>query len=144
MRTFQISDRFTTADIGLELEADRLDELFLAAAEGMFAIIFGECPSGKASASEEINLQADGPEQLLVDWLSELLFLFDTQGRVPVEIRLRVNDDETPVTLCATVEYRSYDRNRDVAEHEVKAVTYHMLKIRKDDNRCRCHVVFDL
>ncbi len=144
MRTFQISDRFTTADIGLELEADCLEELFIAAAEGMFSIIFGECPSENVTASEEINIQADSPEQLLVDWLSELLYFFDAQGQIPIDIRLRINDSDTPVTLNATVDYRPYDRNREVAEHEVKAVTYHMLKIRKDDNRYRCHVVFDL
>jgi SHS2 domain-containing protein len=144
MRTFQISDRFTTADIGLELEADCLEELFAAAAEGMFVIIFGDRLSENATGSEEINLQADSLEQLLVDWLSELLFLFDAQGQIPTDTRLQINDGNTPVMLYATVNYRPYDRGRDVAEHEVKAVTYHMLKIRKDDNCYRCHVVFDL
>lgn len=144
MRVFQISDRFTTADIGLELAADSPEELFIAAAEGMFAIIFGDRPSDNATSSMEINLQADSLEQLLVDWLSELLFLFDTKGHIPSNMGLRIRADTAPVVLYATVDYRSYDRNRDIAEHEVKAVTYHMLKIEEKDNRYRCHVIFDL
>jgi SHS2 domain-containing protein len=144
MHKFVISDRFTTADIGLDLEADSREELFTAGAEGMFGIIFEKKPSGQISIHRQINLQAATPEELLVDWLSELLYLFDTDGLIADEIDIRLLDEGKGFELRSEVGFKRFNRKNDPAEHEVKAVTYYRLKIIEDDGLYRCHVVFDL
>ena len=144
MRSFEISDRYTTADIGLELAADSLEELFIAASEGMFAVILGGRSEEKSTVKKRLEFSTDSLETLLVDWLSELIYLFDTDGLIPERFHLTITTEEERPTVSGDVDFRRYDRERDQAEHEIKAVTYYKLNIRKDDGLYRCHVVFDL
>ncbi len=143
MRKFEVSDRFTTADIGLNIEGDSLDELFVAGAEGMFTVIMGGRMAQKASVTLDVNLQSGNLEQLLVDWLSELLYRFDTDGLIPVGYRLKVIEGET-CDVRGAVDFRDYDRQTDTGEHEIKAVTYYKLKIERKGGVYRSHVVFDI
>lgn len=144
MRKFIISDRYTTADTGLEIEADSLSELFMAAAEGMFTIILGDACTSKASVSSEYGLAADSAEQLLVDWLSDLLYRFDTQELIPVVYRIAVEGKASQTVLLGTVEFHKFEAGCDLAEHEIKAVTYHKLRIREEKGHLYCPVVFDI
>ena len=143
MRKFIISDRFTVADIGLEIEGDSLTELFLAGAEGLTAIILGKPPDWPSSESKEFKLDADTPEQLLVDWLSDLIYLFDAKNLVPVVYNIAVEEGDR-FMLSGTVGFRIFNRETDSAEHDIKAVTYYKLQIKKDGGIYRCHPVFDL
>lgn len=144
MRKFEITDQFTVSDIGVSLQADSLTELFIAAAEGMFSIIMGARPAEPATETRPIELRADTPEQLLIDWLSELIYGFDTRGLIPVHFTIDVSRYDNESVVSGTTGYRRYDRENDKAEHEIKAVTYYKLKIKKDGDLYRCDVVFDL
>ncbi len=143
LRDFRINDRFTTADAGLEITGSDLTELLLAGAEGMMAIIFGEVPTGNAAGEMNIVLQSPEIEQLLIDWLSELLYHFDTDGYVPVIYNVQVEKNDN-YRLRARVGYRLFEGASDQAEHEIKAVTYYKLKVEREDGNYHCHLVFDL
>jgi SHS2 domain-containing protein len=144
MRQYSISDRYTTADIGLELEADSLNDLFAAAAEGMFSIIMGQKKSGAVTKAKTISLQASSLEQLMVDWLSELLYLFDAEDLVAVDSRIEIHPAGKARHLEARVNFLEFDGDSDIAEHEIKAVTYYKLNIVEESGEFQCHVVFDL
>jgi SHS2 domain-containing protein len=144
MRQFEVSDRHTTADIGLALEADSLEELFAAGAEGLFAIILGARTGELSATTLDITLRSGTKEQLLVDWLSELIYHFDAHGLVPVAYRLQVTAAQDGWQLRASLGCRPYRPGTDAAEHEIKAVTYYKLKIEQGGGVYRCHVVFDL
>ncbi len=144
MRKFDINDRYTVSDIGVSLRADSLTELFIAGAEGMFEIIMGARPTRPAVASQAIDLHADSAEQLMIDWLSELLYGFDTNGLIPVHFDISVSRTDNDSRVSGTIGYCRYDRDTDNAEHEIKAVTYYKLMIQKDGDLYRCDVVFDL
>jgi SHS2 domain-containing protein len=144
MRKFEISDRFTVSDIGVSLRADSLTELFVVGAEGMFRIIMGTPPARPADQSQTIDLSAESAEQLMIDWLSELLYLFDTDGLIPVHFDVDASQSGGDSRVTGTVDCCRYDREKDNAEHEIKAVTYYKLKIQKDGDVYRCDVVFDL
>lgn len=144
MRKFEISDEFTTSDIGLELRGDSLAELFQAGAEGMFEIILGHRETGAVSLHRRVDLRAGSSEQLLVDWLSELLYAFDAEGIIPGEYRLTITEDQNGAALKSEMGCFRFDPETYNAEHEVKAVTYYKLNINKDGDLYRCHLVFDL
>lgn len=144
MRHFEISDRYTTADIGLDFSGDTLEESFQAAAEGMFAIIFGPGEEIAASSQYTVNLRTTSREQLLIDWLSELIYRFDAEGLVPLAYDLMITETDREWSLKATVGCREYNRSRDKAEHEIKAVTYYKTEIKEEAGRFCGHVVFDL
>jgi SHS2 domain-containing protein len=144
MRQFRISDRFTTADIGLDIIGDSLLELFAAAMEGMFAIILGPCVEKDSKASFSIALSAETLEQLLVDWLSELLYRFDAELQVPTACRLEIDRVGERYMLAGSVQFRDFEREKEPSEHEIKAITYYKLQIIETNGILSCHVVFDL
>ncbi len=144
MRKFEISDRFTTADIGLDLEADSLEGLFVAGAEGMFAIIFSRKPATRSTDRRNIHLKSTTVEQLLIDWLSDLLYLFDTDGLIACNYQLSIKESSPGYELNGMVDFQQFAPMTDVAEHEIKAVTYYKLEIRNIGGVFRCHVVFDI
>jgi SHS2 domain-containing protein len=144
MREFEINDRYTVSDIGVSLRADSLTELFIAGAEGMFGIIMAARPDRPAVETQTIVLHADTVEQLMIDWLSELLYGFDTRGLIPVHFDISVSETGKDSRISGTVGYCRFDRDADNAEHEIKAVTYYKLKIEKVGDLYRCDVVFDL
>jgi SHS2 domain-containing protein len=144
MGKFVISDRFTTADIGLDLEADSLEGLFETGANGMFAIILGEQSRTTETVKKTIKLESETIEQLLVDWLSELLYLFDTDDLIAQDYQIDLAAEDDNAALRGKVDFRSYNRDMDAAEHEIKAVTYYKLKVEREGGVYRCHVVFDL
>ena len=143
MRKFEISDRFTMADIGLAVEADSLPELFQAAAEGMFAIILGPGHPRNIFVTREIALRDSTEEQLLVDWLSDLIYLFDAEGLIPYDYRIAVAEGPD-YAVGGAIDFGRYEAGRETAQHEIKAVTYYKLQIERIGGRYRCHLVFDI
>jgi SHS2 domain-containing protein len=63
-----------TADVALRVWGRTLPELFVAAAEGMFALM--GAPE-RLDSERELELEAEDLEALLVDWLNELIYLRD-------------------------------------------------------------------
>ena len=79
MKTYEIIEH--TADVGIKAYGKNISVAFENAAKGMFDIITDESeiePIGEY----EIHLRAEDLEQLLVDWLSELLFLNSAKNLV--------------------------------------------------------------
>lgn len=131
-----------TADIGLHIYGKDLQELFAAAAEALMAQL---TDPGRIKPAEEreIELEEESPEELLRSWMTELLYLYTSEG-----------------WLCATAAFKSLTQNSlaalargekaDEARHEitgeVKAVTWHLLKIERlePERILRATVVLDV
>ncbi len=126
MGTFQILDH--TADVGILAEGETLGEVFVQAARGMFSVILrgGEVGEGQ---NRSIALEAPDVEALLVEWLNELLYLFDRDGLVMS--RFQIDD-----IGCTFIKAHCYGEIFDEVRHQigtgVKSATYHMLKVRKN------------
>jgi SHS2 domain-containing protein len=111
-----------TADLRLQVRGRDLGELFVHAAQGMFALMRCHVEAGARAFMHEVHLSADDREMLLVDWLSELLYMSE-RDRVCMET-FEVNHlRETE--LDAHVEGRGPAR----AERGIKAVTFSDLTI---------------
>lgn len=129
-----------TADLGVEVEADTLREVFEGAAEGMFSIMVD---TGKVSQSEtvEVELEAGDLEGLMFDWLNELLFTADSRGMLFSGFRVLSIDEEH---LEAEVSGEKLDKGKHPLEGEVKAATYHRLAVERTDGGWFVRVVFDV
>ena len=138
MKEFEIIEH--TADIGIKAYGKNLAECFENAAKGMFAII---TDNSKIDSIGEyrIELKSNTLEELLVDWLSELLFLNSAYNLVFGEFK--VNLDEEDAKLSADVFGEEYKREKHGYGVEIKAVTYHMLEIKKG-SPCEVQVLFDI
>jgi len=138
MEKYELIDH--TADIGVKAFGNNLSECFENAAKAMFDII---TDSSKVEniGQYNIELQADDPEQLLIDWLSELLYLNSAKNLVFGFFKVNLGDNNKK--LNATIFGEKYDISRHKVGAEIKAVTYHMLEIRKK-KPYHAQVLFDI
>jgi len=128
-----------TADIGIEAYGKTLEEAFENAAKGMFSIMTG---GGKIDrkVKREIEIPFDmDEEQLLVDWLSELLYIHDVEHLVFGEFDVKID---------SKLIGKAYGEEYDVKKHgygmEIKAVTYHLLEVKKDEKGYVVRCLFDI
>lgn len=129
-----------TADMGIEARADTLDALFIAAARGLQEILFGQdCPT-KGDQSLKLELEAGDVEELLVVWLGEILFLVEQRGFCPAFF---VIEEIGPQSLTGSV-FGRFQQEECRPLREVKAVTYHLLRVLRQDNRWQARVYLDL
>ena len=138
MKTYELIDH--TADVGLKAYGKTLAEAFENAAKGMFDII---TDSSEVESIGQYNIELDAPdlEQLLVDWLSELLFLNTAKNLVFGFFKVEI--DEKNNKLSAKICGEKFDISKHKAGAEIKAVTYHMLEVR-NKKPFHVQVLFDI
>jgi len=113
-----------TADVGVKAYGKTVAEAFEHAAEAMFDIITDE--STIDSIGEyDILLEAPDHEQLLVDWLSKLLFLNDAEDLVFGKFEVTITGNR----LSARVFGEKYNNKKHKMGVEIKAATYHILQV---------------
>ena len=131
-----------TADVGLEVTARDLDDLFRTAAEGLVGYVVVNREHVRGVDSENIDLTADGPDELLVAWLNELVFRIETRHRLYATFDVHVALDGR--SLSARVAGEPIDRDRHVLDHEVKAVTRHGLTVTRVPDGWHAEFILDI
>lgn len=129
-----------TADLGLRARAGDLTELFREAARGLFSIIVEDLESVRPREQVAITLEGDDVTYLLFDWLAELLRLFDTRQLLLSQFEVRITESG----LEATARGETMDPARHALDHEVKAVTYHGLRVEETDGGWVAEVIVDI
>jgi len=127
-----------TADIGLTAYGTSLCQAFENAAYGLFSFI-ADLRGVKETESRTIELTEESPEALLYEWLNTLIFLFDTETVIFKRCAINKFDGEYPKAVCYG---EKYGPARHHLKSDVKAATYHMLKVDKDKNQVS--VIFDV
>jgi len=129
-----------TADVGLAARADTLAELFQALAEGLADVI---CPREQVRAIAEriISVSAEDVEALAVDFLWKVMDTIQVDHQMVAAVEVR-QIDQTHVKAALMCE--EYDPARHEILTEVKAVTYHELKIAREGSACTGRVILDL
>ena len=128
------------ADLGLEARADSLEELFEALGEGLAEQI---CPRALVRPVREVNLEvsADDIESLTVDFLARLLGLFQSERMLISAVKVSKVEG---ARLVAAVTGETYDPRRHRLGAEIKAVTYHQLKVARRGRRWLGRVILDV
>ena len=136
-KDFEIIDH--TADVGIIAYGADMRQAFVNAARALFSLIT-ELDDVEEVLHRDIELTALGEEDLLVEWLNELIYQFDTESVIFRRFDI-IHLDSTQLKA------RSYGEKVDSSKHKlktgVKAATYHMLKIDKGDG-CKVQVLFDI
>jgi len=134
-----------TAEIGVRAWGRDLAEAFAEAARGMFAVMY-ETDSVGETLTRQIEVSAPDPEALLVEWLNSLLYLATVEHAVfgRFEVAIAPPKDGTEWRLRATVYGDPVDPARHSFGLEVKAATYHGLRVRSLDGRAEVEVILDV
>jgi SHS2 domain-containing protein len=131
-----------TADLGLRVIGDDLGDLFQTAAEALFDAIVANRNEVVVTESESVSLAAESPEDLLIAWLNELIFRFETRHRVYAQFAVRVEADGR--RLAAAIGGEPIDRSRHLLDHEVKAATRHGLRLLREPDGWLAEVILDI
>ncbi len=129
-----------TADIGFRAWGPSPSELFCNAARAMMAIA---TEPETLSGLEERELETRGGDypDLMVNWLSEVLYLFDTNQFAARDFRV---DDIAADRLRAMLIGEPREPERHPWELIIKAVTYHQLKVEQQNSRWQAEVFLDI
>jgi SHS2 domain-containing protein len=129
-----------TADLGLRIRAAALDDLFVEAGRALNAA-FVENPSEiRGTRTVEIHVDGSEVDYLLMDWLSELLFRFESHGELLTDFDVRITEHG----LSATAAIDEFDSQIHRPAQEIKAITYHGLKAEKVGEEWVAEVIVDL
>jgi SHS2 domain-containing protein len=129
-----------TADLGIRVTGDTLENLFETAGRAMFAQIADT--EGLAGASaREIQVGGMDREDLLINWLRELLCFWTIDGLLVKDVRIHEISD---FRLRADVFYDDYDSKRHEILKDIKAVTYHNISVVRTDAGWTADIIFDV
>jgi SHS2 domain-containing protein len=137
-KDFEVIDH--TADIGIMAHGADLKQVFVNAACGLFSLI---TDLNVIQETEEsfIEVTALDSEALLVNWLNELIYLFETKE---ILFRRFVIKELTDTELRALAFGEKIDVGKHLLKKAVKAATFHRLKIEKGVNDWKAQVIFDI
>ncbi|MDI6606278.1 MAG: archease [Candidatus Omnitrophota bacterium] len=129
-----------TADIGIRVKGDDLKALFTNAALAMFEIIAEKkTPAKTTLKSIKIKQQAENPEGLFINWLNELLSLSAARSLIFSDFKINILDNKNLEAVANGEEISNFRVNT-----EIKAATYHQLKLKEEGGRWIAEVIFDV
>jgi SHS2 domain-containing protein len=142
MKPFELIEH--TADVGIKAYGSTLMELFENAAMGMFSVITCEGANPQGSRVEkniDINKDAGELEDMLVSWLSELLYIFNREKICFNSFKIAGLNNNSLKAVAGGVNIDLYQNDLYT---EIKAVTFHNLKIDEDVEGFSCTIIFDV
>lgn len=132
-----------TADVGLRIRAPDLPALLAEAGQALFSVIVSNFEDVQPRVRKELRIgevDSSQPDFLLVDWLNELLFAFESDHLLFCRFHVAVDAGG----LQAVAEGEAIDESRHRLAHEVKAITYHGLKVEPAEGGLLAEVIVDL
>lgn len=129
-----------TADLAIVVHAASLKQLFEEAGRALFDLLI-RTRGVRASHSIICTVEGADKEDLMVNWLRELLYLFNGEEKAVSSIEIL---DLTPSRVEARLEWIPVDFTQDEVMTEIKAVTYHQIRVEKTDRDYEAQVVFDV
>jgi SHS2 domain-containing protein len=138
MKDFETID--ISGDVGLKIYGESLENLFRNAAVGLYSLITD--PS-QLEIKKTITVKADGDtrEGLLIAFLNELIFHFDTDGFMGKNIKI---DKVTDNSVEATISGEEFDPDRHEGKLLLKAATYHDVSVEESEGIWTASVIFDI
>ena len=129
------------ADLAFEVYAESLEELFSLSAQALFDAMV-ELRDVRPEHEVRISLTTEKLDNLLFDWLAELVYQKDLDAQLFSQFEVSINENGN-CKLDATVRGEPIDPARHQLKTDVKAITYHMFKLEKKGNGYYARVVLD-
>jgi len=141
MPNFKFLEDIAIADAAFEAYGDTLEELFESCALATFEVMV-DTKNVKPEQKEEILIKDLNLDDLLFDFISELVYLKDTHKVFFSKFDLHINKNEE-YELDSTAWGEKIDYKKQEIRRDVKAITYHMLEVKKMDKGWKAQVILD-
>lgn len=133
-----------TADVAVELTAPTRESLY-AEALAAFTDTVTDRSAVEAAEAHVLAVEAASLDELMVEWLGELVYRFDVDGLLFAGAQVRLTEAEGgALRLEARAHGEPYDPGRHPLKVAVKGVTYHELVVRREGDGWYGRVVFDI
>ena len=145
MKKYKFLEDVALADIAYEAYGKNLNDVFENAAMAIMELM-AELKTVDDKKKLEIELSHEKLDNLLYDFLSEILFLKDSKYMVFRNVKVRINEDKKnkKFKLSSALQGDKINSNKQHLENDIKAITMHMFKIEKIKNYWKATVVVDI
>jgi SHS2 domain-containing protein len=132
-----------SGNIGVALRHETLHGLF-ADASAAFTDSLTALEDIEPRRPEEVDVDAPELDLLLVDFLTELLYRFDTRGWLTRDAELELHEKDGGWSLQGTLRGERFEAPRHRVKAAIKAVTYEGLEVGRADGVWTARVIFDV
>ena len=129
-----------TADLGMVVKGADARDLFTNAAYAMIDLMIEGDVAGMG-AKRQITIEGEDYSDLMVRWLSEILYLFDGEQVVVSAVGI---DSISPMRLRSTLTVVPLKRGHHEMLREIKAVTYHQISVKRVHDGWEARIIFDI
>ncbi|HJJ36179.1 MAG TPA: archease [Methanocorpusculum sp.] len=129
-----------TADVKMRISGTGLDGLLQESGFALSRVLYGAYPNEPCTQTCEITATGDSLEGLCVNFLSELLFLFETEYLVPMRFSLQVS----ATAVEGTVSGVPFDRRKHAGGIGVKGISYSGLSLTQTNTEYELIIIFDI
>ena len=129
-----------TADLGMRIHGTSLKKLFENAGKALLEQLVNIKQSSEVG-THSISLSAADHADLMVKWLSEILYIFNVENLVVEDIMVKSIRENR---ISSTLTVAPFTTNKHDLIREIKAVTYHQIEVKKKKNLWVARVIFDL
>lgn len=129
-----------TADVGFEAYGATRQLVFANAARALTELMV-DATALAPRTTAEFQVEGDSASGLLVNWLSEILYRFDAEGWLYADFEITRLSERA---LAARARGEKFDRARHTVKVQVKAITYHQLRLEETAQGWRAQVYVDI
>ena len=132
-----------TADVAADLTGRSAEELFSSAAQALTDTIT-DLSTVAPVVTQSVTLESSSLEDLLVDWLNELLYRFEVQNLLVSDATVTLRETAGRWNLEGRVAGETFDPAKHPSRVLVKGATYHGLHITREQATWKTRIVFDI
>jgi SHS2 domain-containing protein len=138
VKSFEVINH--TADIGIVVYGADIKQVFTNAALGLFSLMV-DLKNIQEDVRREVEISAEDIEVLLVEWLNELIYISEVEHIIfkRFEINDLSNTELKAICFGEKIKPKQHKLKR-----EIKAATYHMLRLNKEDGSYKVQIIFDV
>ena len=141
--SFRFLDDIAIADIAFEAEGDSVEELFRGATQALLEIMAN--PHTISDSWQRRIVKTDGTlDELLIEWLSEIVYWKDAAGIVFRDAPLMVSLTNDQWTVEATMIGAPVDPAKQELRNDVKGITKHRYRMEQQGSTWKATVVVDV
>jgi SHS2 domain-containing protein len=141
--TFRILEDIALADIAFEAEGDSIEELFHGCTQALLEIMADPCTVAASWERRIVKMEA-ALDDLLVEWLSEIVYWKDAAGVVFHEAVLRLTRENDGWKVDATLIGAAVDQTVQTLRNDVKGITRHLYRLGQEGLLWKARVVVDV
>ena len=132
------------ADVAFVAEGKTLDQMMKSSAMALTNSMIKDPEKLEIKKTIKIKIESKNEEQLLHDFLQELIFLKDAKLLLFREFEIQIEKKRDKFLLKAQLKGEKIDMKKHELLVDVKAVSFHRFEVKKEENGWKCFVILDV